>query len=461
VIDERGRLTGDVGEYQGLKVAEARVKISHAMQELGIIQKIEPNYKHNVATCYKCGNTLEPLPKPQWFVKAAPLAKPAIEAVKKGKIKIVPDRMKKVYFHWMENIRDWNISRQIVWGIRIPAYFCLQCTGVKVNPEIQSHWYLVRHGETDWNKERRNIGQIDVPLNETGIAQAKKLAEQFRHKKIDLVLSSDLSRARQTAEIIAKATGAELVIDPKLKEINAGMAQGMLEDDSNKIHGHIWKGYEEQFPGGESWKEFEKRIWHAFEAHKKRYAHRNAVLVSHADAMKMLLKNLKRLDSPSALNLADNHHGRALEFALTATPCAKCGGDIFEQDPDVFDTWFSSGQWPFATLMANGKEQMAKSNDFKTFYPTSVMETGYDILFFWVARMVMLGLYCTGKIPFKNVYLHGLVRDKDRQKMSKSKGNVIDPLGVAAEYGTDAVRMALVVGNTPGNDVVISEDKIR
>jgi len=147
----------------------------------------------------------------------------------------------------------------------------------------------------------------------------------------------------------------------------------------------------------------------------------------------------------------------------------------------VFDTWFSSGQWPFAALMAaghqsgsnakfsaqggsasGGKIQNAKlKSDFKTFYPTDVMETGYDILFFWVARMIMLGIYATGKVPFKTVYLHGLVRDKDRQKMSKSKGNVIDPLGMVALYGADAVRMALLAGTAPGNDPVLSEEKIR
>lgn len=139
----------------------------------------------------------------------------------------------------------------------------------------------------------------------------------------------------------------------------------------------------------------------------------------------------------------------------TPKSCAQCKNADLSRDPDVFDTWFSSGQWPFAILkFPNGK-------DFKTFYPTQVMETGYDILFFWVARMIMLGLFCTGKIPFETVYLHGLVRDKDRQKMSKSKGNVIDPLGVAETYGTDALRMALCVGNMPGQDIVISEDKIR
>ncbi|MDP2696183.1 MAG: valine--tRNA ligase [bacterium] len=286
IIDERGKLTGDVGEFAGLKVDEAREKVAEAMEKIGILEKTDTDYKHQIATCYKCGRTLEPLPRDQWFVKMEPLAKKAIDVVNQGKIKFHPDRSKKVYLHWLENIRDWNISRQIVWGIRIPAWF----------------------------HEPKCI--------------------------------------------------------PK-------------------------KGHE--------------------------------------DEVKKCKEIIVSIDKPT---------------------CEFCDAE-FIQDPDVFDTWFSSGQWPFLTLgYPDGK-------DSKDFYPTDVMETGYDILFFWVARMIMMGLYCTDKIPFKDVYLHGLVRDKDRQKMSKSKGNVTDPLGVADQYGTDAVRMALVIGNTAGNDMVISEDKIR
>ncbi len=281
-ISERGiilPLKGVPQELVGLKVLAAREKAVEILKNSGALEKIE-DYRHQVGVCYKCKTTIEPMALEQWFIDLTKegkkkIVQPAIDAVKKGKIKIIPEFQEKVFFHWMENIRDWNISRQIVWGIRIPAWQCSDC----------GKWTA-----TD------------------GKEPAK---------------------------------------------------------------------------------------------------------------------------------------------------CSSCGGKKLIQSDDVFDTWFSSGQWPFATLMSSG------ANDFKNFYPTSVMETGYDILFFWVARMIMLGIYSTGKIPFKNVYLHGLVRDKDRQKMSKSKGNVIDPLGVAEIYGTDALRMALVVGNTPGNDIVISEDKIR
>ncbi len=282
VIGKDGRLNEKTGPYAGMKINEARQKVAEDMKKQGLLVKVDPHYKHAIATCYKCGTTLEPLVMPQWFVRMTSLKDMAVKAVKSGKIVFIPKRMEKVFLHWMKNLRDWNISRQIVWGIRIPA------------------WYR----------------------------------------------------------------GDEIHVGTKA-------------------------------PSGVGW----------------------------------------------------------------------------TQDPDVLDTWFSSGQWPYATLLAQSgsklkfKNQKSKlswtTKDYETFYPTDVMETASDILFFWVARMIMLGIYRTGKIPFHTVYLHGLVRDKDWQKMSKSKGNVIDPLGVAEIYGTDAVRMALTIGNMPGSDTAMSEDKIR
>lgn len=272
VINFYGKMEGESvpAELVGLKVGEARLKATEILRQKEKLLKIDENYKNNVALCYKCSNQIEPLALDnQWFIKMTEkpasgglsLRDSAVQAVKEKKIKFIPARFEKVFLHWMRNLRDWNISRQIVWGIKIP----------------------------------------DLETN------------------------------------------------------------------------------------------------------------------------------------------------------------------------DVFDTWFSSGQWPFATLLATrDKEQETRdkklpwiTKDFETFYPTAVMETAYDILFFWVARMIMLGIYTTGKPPFKTVYLHGLVRDRDRQKMSKSRGNVIDPLGVIDLYGTDALRMALIVGNTPGNDPIVYEEKVR
>lgn len=280
-IDQYGKLTEIAGPYAGMKVAEARQKIVEDMQKKGLIEKIDENYTHTVGKCYKCGNTLEPRIIPQWYVavnqtgkSGKNLAKDALESVRTGKVKFVPKRYEKIYYNWMENIRDWNISRQIVWGIRIPAWYC-------------------------------DCGEVIITKGESPIE------------------------------------------------------------------------------------------------------------------------------------------------------CPKCKSNKLKQDNDVFDTWFSSGQWPFATL------KTTQEGDFDYFYPTDVMETAADILFFWVARMIMLGKYETGKEPFHTVVLHGLVRDKDRKKMSKSKGNVVDPLGIVEDYGADALRMALIFGTGVGNDTIVAEEKIR
>ena len=288
VIDRFGRLNELAGSYQGLKTEEARQKVVEDLQKAGLISRIDENYTNQLAVCYKCNTPIEPLVMPQWFMKMPELAKPAIQAIKQKKIKFIPSRFEKTCLHWLNNIRDWNISRQIIWGIRIPAWFCQKCDCVEVSLK-----------------------------------------------------------------------------PPKL--------------------------------------------------------------------------------------------------------CPNCQSEKLYQDPDVLDTWFSSGQWPFLALGFNKSSDSSKSKiknqksktDFEKFYPTDVMETGYDIIFFWVCRMIMLGLKQTGKIPFYYVYLNGMVRDKDRQKMSKSKGNVIDPLGVAEIYGADAIRMSLMMGNSPGVDLAVSEDKIR
>ncbi len=274
VIDERGKLLPIAGEFAGMGINKARPLIIEKLKTKGLVDKIDENYKHNIKTCYKCGTTIEPQIKSQWFVKMKPLALKALEKIKAGEVIYIPDQYEKITTHWLDNIIDWNISRQIVWGIPIPAKICDKCG--------------------------------------TGIVD--------------------------------------------------------LENKEEK--------------------------------------------------------------------------------------CKKCNGSL-RKDTDTFDTWFSSGQWPFASL------GYPDSNDFKTFYPTDIMETAGEIIFFWVSRMIMLGLYITGKIPFKTVYLHGLVLDAKGKKMSKSKGNVINPLDLTSKYGTDAFRMGLIIGNTPGTSLALSEDKIK
>ena len=274
VLTDDAKITDDYPAYAGMDRYEARKAIVRDLEAEGALVKIE-DYSHNVGTCYRCGTTVEPRVSKQWFVKMKPLAGPAIDAVKNGDTKFVPQRFEKVYFHWLENIRDWCISRQLWWGHRIPAWYCADC------------------------------GEITV------------------------------SRT-----------------------------------------------------------------------------------------------------APDA--------------------CAHCGGTHLEQDPDTLDTWFSSALWPFSTL--GWPEQ---TEDYKHYYPTNTLVTGYDIIPFWVMRMMFSGLEQTGRVPFDTVLIHGLVRDAQGRKMSKSLGNGIDPLEVIDQYGADALRFTLATGNSPGNDMRFSDTRVE
>ena len=274
VMDLDGSMNENAGNYQGQDRFQCRDNIVEELDKDGLLEKVEP-YHHSVGHCDRCDEVVEPVVSKQWFVKMAPLAKPARDAVADGRIGIVPERFAKVYFNWMDNIRDWCISRQLWWGHRIPVWYCADCDEVTV--------------------------EYDDP-----------------------------------------------------------------------------------------------------------------------------------------------------------TSCGSCGSARLDQDPDVLDTWFSSALWTHSTLGWPGKTE-----DMDYFYPTSVMETGYDILFFWVARMIMMGIENTGDIPFHTVYLHGLVLDPEGVRMSKTRGNVLDPLKLIDLYGADAVRFALTTGNSPGNNMRLNEQKLE
>jgi valyl-tRNA synthetase len=274
VLNPDATMNENAGPYEGLDRFDCRKKLWKDMQEAGLTIKTEP-YTMQVPRSQRGGEIIEPMISTQWFVKMEPLAKPALKAVREGQIEIVPERFKKVYYNWLENIRDWCISRQLWWGHRIPAWYCADCGEITVQRE-----------------------------------------------------------------------------DPDV--------------------------------------------------------------------------------------------------------CSYCGSTNIEQDPDVLDTWFSSGLWPFSTL---GWPE--ETDDLKYFYPTTMMETGYDILFFWVARMIMMGLEFTGQIPFEIIYLHGLVRVSKGEKMSKTSGNVVDPLKFIEEYGTDALRFTLLTGSTPGQDTQLNMDRLE
>ena len=313
VIGFDGKMNENAGRYRGMEVSAARDAVVKDLEDMGMIEKIDSNYRNSVAVCYKGGHEIEPTVLPNWFIKVDSLKKPALDAVLNGDVRIFPKWRQVTYTKWMEEMRDWPISRQIVWGIRIPVWY-----DVDENPDIQ-----VTFLDT---KGSRVVGRVGDLLNKYSF-----------------------------------------------DEIQAGLQSLIAPKDA--------KFRTEPRTGSGS----EKRLL---------------------------------------------------------------------QETDTFDTWFSSGHWPLATL------RYPDSEDFKYFYPTSVMETGWEIIRFWVSRMIMFGIYLTGKPPFKDVYLHGLVRALDGKKMSKSLGNVIDPLDYIEEYGADALRMGLISGTANGRDFAFPKDKV-
>ena len=462
VIDRYGKLNQFTGSYSGMKIKEAREKIVTDMKAKGILVKVDEHYKHNVQLCYKCGTVIEPLIMPQWFVAMtktpahgkSSLRDMAVEAVQSNEVRFLPGHFEKIFMHWMENLRDWPISRQIWWGIRIPVWYCLSCGEIKIRAAVRSRWFLVRHGVTDWNKDNKTQGETDIPLNEEGRAQARAVAEKLKDQNIELIISSPLSRAKETADIIASVINAEVVVDPELREKRSGEAEGMDREEAKNKYGDLYD-YDRTAPNGESYRELETRVWAAFKNHKEQHGKKNVLIVSHGGTTRTLIGKIRNLTPEAMLARPSIKNCELVSIDVLNAPCEKCGGDLYEQDTDTLDTWFSSGQWPYATLMANSQ------NDLKNFFPTNVLVTAADILFFWVARMIMFSYYRTGKKPFSTVLLHGLVRDKDRQKMSKSKGNVIDPLGIIDVYGTDALRFALIFATAVESDLALSEDRIR
>ncbi|MEK7094161.1 MAG: class I tRNA ligase family protein [Patescibacteria group bacterium] len=477
VIDEQARMTEAAGPLLvGKKTLEAREIMVTWLKQESLMEK-EEEIKLNLSKAERSGGTIEPLPKLQWFID---VGKPFIlsdskiegissgetttlkeimkQAVSGGQVKIIPDRFEKVYFHWIENLRDWCISRQLWFGHRIPVWYCLKCGVPTVNAQISSKWFLVRHGETDDNKEHRaSGGGRDVPLNEVGVAQAEKAAEILKGQNIGLIISSHLTRAKQTAEIIAKATGAEIIYDEELRERYMGKVEGVHHDEIKELYPSFWIDYHGKSAENESYHETGERVHVAFKKHRDSHDGMNVVVVSHGGAIRTLLKHLKNLtpeETLTKMHLIPN--ATPIPIDILSQDCTNCGEKLFEQDPDTLDTWFSSGMWTFSTL---GWPE--KTKDLETYHPNSFMAPGYEIIFMWVARMILMSGALIGEVPFRTVYFHGIVRDKNGQKFSKSKGNGIDPIDMAEKYGADALRMALIAGASPGNDVKFDEDRVR
>ncbi len=475
IIGPDGKLTSAAGKFAGLNVKQARQAIVEELQAKGLVDHIDENYTNNLSVCYRCGTPVEPMPSEQWFVAVdkpfktgwfsrTTLKQAALKAVRGGSVKIIPDRFSKTYFQWMEHLHDWCISRQIWFGHRIPAWRCLACSHWQVTAQEPVKLTITRHGLTEWNEAGKVQGTTDVPLDEREVAGTYALAKQLAEATVDIIITSPLMRARQTAAIFAEQLKAPVVEDERLHERNYGAFEGRNVTDIKQTDpGYYRDKMTYPIPGAENYGAIEARLSDWLSDVLKQYRGKRLVVVGHTSMMRAL----KQLLDGDTNKVASAYRPTLPEplYREVVGPCEHCGSWALKQDDDTLDTWFSSSLWTFSTLgwPPSAKATAGKpgpENDLSNYHPTSVMETGYDILFFWVARMVLMTSYVLCQVPFKTVYLHGLVRDKQGKKMSKSLGNGIDPLAMIDKYGADSLRLSMILGCTPGNDFRLYEEKI-
>ncbi len=461
VMDESAHMNENAGKYKGLDRYEARKKIVEDLEKLGLLEKVE-EHVHNVGHSQRSGAVVEPYLSIQWFVNTRELAKKAIEVVEKGDISFIPENWKKTYLNWMYEIRDWCISRQIWWGHRIPVWYCQNCGEINVFSDdmydsLAQKVIFNMYGDTRIS-QIFSLGDITGYLYSHNFTHPEKTNLEFYEK---VVFHQDIPELKDE-------TSVKTFLEQKFKKVPV-----------------LFKNHEDFVgfpPHAVFYMQANGYIGNSFTASEVYNAYKQ-----HEDEIKFvysqILGELKKEDAFKSVEevekwLTDHAYGNC-EFGkifFTETDrifsviqdnivetryflelrCKKCRGVNLKQDEDVLDTWFSSALWPFGTL---GWPENTK--DLDRFYPTSLLVTGFDIIFFWVARMIMMGMHFMREKPFEDVYIHALVRDEKGEKMSKTRGNVIDPLDMIDKYGADALRFTLTVLAAQGRDIKLSEKRIE
>ncbi|MFH0814759.1 MAG: class I tRNA ligase family protein [Candidatus Falkowbacteria bacterium] len=465
VIDENGKIKENFGEYSGKDVLGARQMVVERLRAQNLLEK-EEEIDNNLSICYRCGTAIEPLPSKQWFVAVdkkikklgnKSLKEKAIEAAEKHAIEFIPERFEKRYLDWMKNMQDWCISRQIWFGHRIPVWYCEKCNEVKVTEKLNTEIIVLRHGESRSNVEDKlnsDIKNQENGLTEKGKAQSVSVAEELLAEKIDIIFSSDFKRAQETAKIVAGKLGIKKIIfDKRLREVGMGEFEGKSDKELGAFRKKDFEAWHHDSPRGiESFDSLKSRVFSFFDEVAKKYPGKKILAVAHGDVARVVKGFNTNLSDLEIYKLTYPDNAKDVRIKLPPAVCS-CGSFNLKQDEDSLDTWFSSGMWTFSTLN--------KTGDLARFHPTQMLETGYEIITLWVSRMVMMSFFALGEIPFEKVYLHGMVLDKNGKKMSKSRGNGIDPLDMIEKYGADASRLALLIGTTPGNDIRFFEEKVE
>ncbi|PID70874.1 hypothetical protein CSB37_00050 [bacterium DOLZORAL124_38_8] len=458
-LDFDGKMTTVAGDLEGIEVFKARKMSGKAMLEQGLLTGINKEYSHRTPFCYRSGTVIEPMVSPQWFVmvdkeftdkftgETTTLKKILQNAVRENHVNIIPSRFEKMYFQWIDNLQDWCISRQIWWGHQIPVWYDEQGN---THLATKQNIYLARHGESEENAQGLIQGQIGSSLTEQGKQDALRLAHEMKQKHITKIISSPTVRAFETAQIVAKELG--------IPESNIKKYQAFISADYGELVGlpNTPENLKKIGTTGETPAEVFQRVQTGIELLESE-PDENILVISHRSIISMMETIQQKQPAEQVIeNRIKNSQLEAGSFKTYTRFKAPVGKNL-KQDEDTLDTWFSSALWPMSPLGWPNTD----GEDFKKFYPADILETGWDIIFFWVARMMMFGRYATGKYPFHTTYLHGLVCDEKGKKMSKSKGNGIDPIEVIDEVGADAVRLSLVIGTTPGNNIPVGKKKIK